>query len=371
MSKTETPPEQSKDWPNLSHFATSSVEDLPELYDGFSTSPDWRKRKYCKTNHCYISEPRECVGESIHNIPHHSQFVALVDNINTFLVRNGVKEIEFPKSYTQISEWSTVITELTQNGGGLGYGLSQETLRGLIRLTNGKGRINKHTRIFQCEDNHFLAVGPKGAFILLPNKIYSAALSHSEQKDLKYGGYKQLVNKNEVPLINGDLIPEEDPEYQRAVERFIDIFNTYSNAEIAGYDHFDHHHYFTTNRDQRVRATLSAISEMEESRSNIIGEYQHTVSERGAEEQYQAEIGEDDIRYDIGDIIESPIMGDQYVIGYLTKWDEREYIYSGGMNDTKLKIIYVCFVETDKYDDRHDIEINREEDTVATFSWNH
>lgn len=346
-------------WPDLSQFEVKDVDELPKLYEN-KHSWHWTEDGFSSELGCHIAVPTGSrFVSSRFELPQRDNFVALLDNPNKFVDVEGIREIRVPTTYSKISKWSPYLSTITQRGSGYGFGLSRHSLRGLFRLTNGKGHIDNSTTVIECQKDRFLAAGPCGCFILKPSTVPKPNLPNQ----IKEKQYKHLINEEDIPSLNGTLVPEEDEQMQDVLSDFIEVFNTYASAEIIDYQCFTGRHLLETDAGDTVYVTqLKTLKEMETSRSELTGYYQHSF--RG--ESFETTLTEDDIKYEIGEALDTTLGKPQHVLGYDLCWNRKEYIFSGGVAKIELLLSYIYFEETNKYD-YHDYNIGRKTVEIASF----
>lgn len=351
------------DWSGVDRFAINRLRDLPALYE---SRKGWKKIPYSPNFESKIAEPHISKWEdSPHQLP--SNFVALLERPSQFLEKFGIREIDIPTTYKSLEDWESIITTVTATSPQYGYGLSRPDLKGLLRLTNGSGRIDKETRVFECENDWFLGAGPRGCFIVKEGVVNP--YGWSSQRD---GSYEDHISPDEVPHVNGEPIPEEDETHQQAIRKFITVFDRYTDTDLVGYHSYDGSHTFIDSNDDIVHTTgLHHLKEMETNQGAITGEWSHEIQYNHEYPEHEGKhfaykIETSDIDHSIGDTTDDAIGNDRYVIGYVIRWNEQEYIYSKGLNSVTLHLDYVYFEETDKYD-YHDIDIRTTSKKVATF----
>jgi hypothetical protein len=360
-------------YPDLSEYAVDNFEDLPALTEsGFSS--DWRGTYYDDTIGQQVAKPNvTSFCNKKFSYPPSYDFVALVGDPTSYLKTNGIGEIAMPSTYTSLKSYDPYITSVTAAGPGIGYGLSRHDLRGLLRLTNGKGHISD-TRVFHCEDDggvRFLAIGPEGCYLLDQDTVQRWEAEESMTNTSRSPeDIAPFLDVDDVPRVNGDIIPEEGPDYQQAVQEFIRVFNEYASTTITGYNSFDGSHWLSDSEGDRVRASgLARLVSMETAPDEYYGKTRYELSDREYRgTTFEYEITPADFEYEIGEITDRVIGEDEYVIGYDTRWVEKEYIMSGSLNVVELQIRYVYF--QDKDHDRyshHDLEVGTKDSVIARF----
>lgn len=364
LQAVQTEAETANSWPDLSDHAVPGGGHLPPLFE-ISTG-DWSSVKQDPDIGRVLEPKGRRVKETIHDFP--CDFAAVLGDPNAILEQYGRREIAFPKTYTGIEDWEPVMSKVTATSPRDGYGLSRYTLAGACRLTNGEGRISDETRVFEIDGGQhgfrYLAVGPRGTFVIEAVPIGSSMALVDEET------YRECIDADDALTINGDLIPEEDEGCQRGIQKFITVFERYSDADLVGYGNYSGSHTLIDSNGDHVHLTgLSKLARMETDADALVGETSHTIeSDREyAGDVVSAEVEPRDIKYEIGETTDSPFETDRYVVGYELNWREEEYIYSGGLNKVVLEISYVYFSEPDKYD-YHDVDVRTTTDTVATIN---
>jgi hypothetical protein len=352
------PGQQTSDnWPDLSSFAVEDIRQLPPLYENSHLS-SWYNTYYDEDLHCTVVEPHpRGVEEPKFRLP--SDFVAILADPTRFLQEHGIAEITIPLTYTGIKSWTPRLTTMTAASSGLGYGLTRFDLKGLLRLTNGKGRISDDTRIFHCHGDQFLAVGPCGAFVLKQSPVHTRNLPDRWTED----EYRPYINESDLPRINNTPIPEENPAGQRGFEIFRSLFEKYGTAPLNNYKYFDGRHIFEdVNGDTVYGQYFTRLDAMEKNPDGIVGQYSHELDGK----QYSIHLTSEDIKYGIGDAIDTPLGSNKYVIGYNTEWNRKPHVYSNSLYSLQFIVRYTYFQEQEKYD-YHDYEIRTEDDVLRAF----
>jgi hypothetical protein len=361
-------------YPDLSECAVDDVENLPVLTES-SFSSDWRGTYYNTTIGQQVAKPSlTSISDTKFPVPSSDNFVALLGDPTSYLETNGIREVTIPSTYASLDSYDPFITTVTAAGSGIGYGLNGHDLRGLLRLTNGKGHISSDTRVFHCEDDggvRFLAIGPEGCYLLEQGTVQRWEAGGSITKPSRTPEeITPFIDVDDAPRINGDMIPEQKPELQQALLKFIEIFDKYASTTIEGYEKYDGSHWFVDTEGDQVRASgLSYLMQMETEPESVCGTTSYEVPDREYRgTTFDHEITAADIKYGIGEITDSVLGEDKHVIGYDTQWRESEYIFSGGLNKVILEIQHVYFQDQDRDTySHHDFEIRTEDEEVAIF----
>lgn len=251
---------------------------------------------------------------------------AVVEGVGEYIKAHGTDELDYPDYYSQFGEFEPVINTWTTASTGIGYGIEQNLLRGLIRLSNGSGRINhSKTHVILCENDTVLVTGPRGAFI----------------KDL--WGIKGDKTDEEPPTdvyqdLKGFSTPEENNAVLEKTEALLDALETYSEYEIEEYQY---------NRDRGKHIFITSCGRQFTPRGGLILEAgsveavtgEHRTDHRGT--SYSVIVDEGDIQHEIGETINTEGPNTKTVLGYTFDWKVREYVFSGGVRSVDAVLSYI------------------------------
>jgi len=323
-------------------------EDLPEIagygwelhhynhYDcGTTTVNPWRKRS--------IDNADQTPGED--------SFECVIANAAAYLEANGIQELDVPQYYSRFhEEFEPVIAEWTVRKHGIAIGVNSTLLELAVRLANGKGRIN-HTslEVHLCEDNHLFVAGNRGVFLvdLWPLK------AHSLNVEPPVAAYTE---------IQGFDIPEDDPDLQEGLRRFIHLFNEYADTTLESYESAgDSRHTFQTKDGDAVYANafmLKRLAGMVLDERDCHGSYSYEYDDT----TYSSTWDETTAEYAIG---EEHFRG--IVIGYEHRWREEDYVMGNELYQLHSEIRYVCLdFQPEKYS-HYDVRVVTVEEDIDTF----
>ncbi|MFD1570165.1 MULTISPECIES: hypothetical protein [Haloferacaceae] len=268
---------------------------------------------------------------------------AVVEGVGAYIESYGIEEIEIPDYYSRFSDFEPVINTWTTTATGIGYGIEQNMLRGLVRLANGSGRIDHDkTHVILCENDTVLVTGPRGAFI----------------KDL--WGIKGDRTDEEPPAdvyqnVRGFSMPEENETALEKTEAVLDALETYTDYEVSEYqfnrDRGKHIFHTTCGREFYPRG--GPILEAGPA-SSVVGE--HTYDYRGT--TYSATVEPEDIDHGIGDTIAPMIQTTKTVLGYTVDWKIRDYVFSGNARCVDAILCYVTLTHTPAENSEGDVYLD-------------
>lgn len=300
--------------------AKSDLPDVPGIVWGlFGTDGDTR---YIKgdlvTSPAGVDTERPPNGELPAN--------AVVEGVGEYIKTHGVKKVDYPEYYSRFSDFEPIINTWTTASTGIGMGLEQNLLRGLIRLSNGSGRINhSKTHVILCENGTVLVTGPRGAFI----------------KDL--WGIKAHTTDQEPPTdvyhdLKGFSIPEENNAVLEKTEALLNAIEEYTEYTVDNYEYSRERgkHLFFTECGLQFSPRGGLLLQAGD-KDTVIGE--HETEHRGT--SYATTVTEDDIQHQIGETISSAGPNTKTVLGYTFDWKVREYIFSGGVPSVDAVLSYV------------------------------
>lgn len=343
-------PPEIEDPEQYAHSSRSDLPDIPGIVWGlFDTDGETR---YVKGDS--VTAPAGVDTER----PPHGELPAnaVVEGVGAYIQSYGVEEIEIPDYYSRFSDFEPVINTWTTTTTGIGHGIEQNLLRGLVRLANGSGRIDHDkTHTILCENDTVLITGPRGAFI----------------KDL--WGIKGDRTDEEPPAdvyqnIRGFSIPEEDETALAKTEALLDALETHTDYEVDEYQYNRDRgkHIFHTTCGREFYPRGGPILEAG-SASSVLGK--HTTDYRGT--TYSATVESEDILHDIGDAIAPEIQTTKTVLGYTVDWKVRDYVFSGNARCVDAILCYVTLVHTPAENSEGDVyldyAVNSQDQTIESY----
>ena len=323
-------------------------EDLPEI-EGFG----WEFHSYnhydCGTT-TVSPWRRPSIGDA-EQTPGENSFECIIANPAVYLEANGVRELDVPQYYSRFHDgFDPVVTEWTVREHGIAVGVDATLLELAVRLVNGKGRINHDAlEVHLCETDKLFVAGERGVFLvdlwpLRKNALEVAppAAAHTEIRDLD--------------------IPEDDPDLQEGLRRFIDVFNEYAETMIAAYDSpSDGRHTFTTATGDAVYANssmLRRLASMAVDERDCYSTYTYEYDD----DTYSSTWDETTTEYDIGD---EHLRG--IVIGYDHRWYEQDYVMENDLYQLHSEIRYICLdLQPEKYP-HYDVRVVTVEEDIDAF----
>ena len=323
-----------------------SEDELPDL-QGW----EWRLfdplRYECGTS--AVTAWRKPLDES-EPLPGEDRFAFVVANAAEYLLAHGVREIDVPQYYSRFhDEFEPVVSSWTIARHGRALGVDTTLLEATVRLADGDGRIDHDAlSIYLCENDTLLAFGSRGAFLVdvCPLKHSDVDREPSESAHVDIGRF---------------AIPEADPNFQRGLRRFIDIFDEHAPATLSRYKYIsDGKHVFETEsgRDVYAGSPLRQLSRM------VVDETElrrvHTYDLDG--DTYQSDWNEHTASHALGDETRLGV-----VVGFEHRWNEKEYIMSGGIHELQSQAHYWCFrPQPEKYD-YYDFQVMSIDEDIDTF----
>lgn len=284
-------------------------------------------------------------------LPGEDHFALVVANASEYLLTHGVREVDVPQYYSRFSdEFDPIVSSWTISRHGRAIGLNANQLESTVRLADGGGRINHDAvSVYLCDNDTLLAVGSRGAFIV-------------DLTTLRRSRFDRSPPDSAHVDINGFAIPEADPDLQRGLHRFIDIFNKHTDATLARHESIDDYsHVFVTEggRDVHAASNLETLSRMFLDETRL----RKTHAHRLGGEVYRSEWDEDTASHELGNETRLGV-----VVGFEHRWREQEYIMSGGIHELHSQAKYWCFKpRPDKYS-HYDYQLMSLDENIDTFS---
>ena len=157
-------------------------------------------------------------------------------------------------------------------------------------------------------------------------------------------------------------ILEADPSFQRGLRRFIDIFDEHAPATLSRYKHIrDGKHVFETEsgRDVYAGSPLRNLSQMVVNETDL--HRVHTYDLNG--DTYQSIWDENTASHALGDETRLGV-----VVGFEHRWNEKEYIMSGGVHALQSQAHYWCFRPRPEKYDYYDFQVMSIDENIDTFA---
>lgn len=329
--------DEENQWPDISSYGVESRHRLGPLLEadapgGGTPQLDWSRHADEPELGLIVSYPRIStrVYDTRFDFPHKDRFVGVIGDPTPFLEKYGVREIEFPSTYKQLNNRSCepiLSTVSVQHSRGYGMGLSRRALKGVLRLTNRKGRINaSQTYIFECylpssDEIKYLAVGPwKGAYIVdaKPVSLRGDLSREDALSRIRYTATEDL------PKIDDARVPEESPRYQLGICNAVEIVNRFTKYDVGQHKKITgSSHVFTAKCGKEIRLsrrTLRRFATVSTTRNEITGT--HIVD--SVPGHCPVPVCEEDLLYRIGDCVDKPGSEQHVVVGYSLSLDSEE-----------------------------------------------
>lgn len=286
-------------------------------------------------------------------LPGEDRFAFVFANASEYLLKYGTREIDVPRYYSRFhDEFEPVVSSWTIGGRGRAVGINADDLEMTVRLADGSGRIDHNeVSVYLCENDTLLAYGSRGAFIVDVSPLRHSSLDRDPPESAHVD-------------IAGFEIPEADPDLQRGLHRFIKIFNRHSDTTLAHYDSIsDGKHVFVAEGGRNVYAgsQLNTFAQLTLDETQL--RRVHTYDLDG--ETYQSEWNKNTATHSIG---EETRLGT--VVGFEHRWNEQEYIMSGGIHELHSQARYWCFKpQPDKYS-HYDFQLMSLDESIDIFDPN-
>lgn len=279
---------------------------------------------------------------------------AILSGVSHYLDTYGETLVEIPDYYSRFTDFSPIVAQWTVGHKSVGLGLGPNLLRGLVRLANGKGRIDHElTNVVVCKNATVLATGPRGAFVTDCWTISPERTDDSPPESAYH-------------TIRGFSIPEEAKPRRELIDRLLVAFETHTpfSVEAYEYDRENANHQFQTEGGLRFRPHGSALRNARP-KEEILGTKETTI--RG--EDYEVDIEAADIETDVGDPQVYTTTSRAVVVGYSFEWVPQEYVFSGGIRclDATVTTISLQYPTESDEGDLLDYRVLQDNQTVESF----
>lgn len=279
---------------------------------------------------------------------------AILSGVDHYLDTYGETLVEIPDYYSRFTDFSPVISQWTVGHKSIGLGLGPNLLRGLVRLTNGKGRIDHElTNVVVCKNATVLATGPRGAFVTDCWGI------HPDQTD-------DCPPASAYHTIRGFNIPEEAKPRRDLIDRLLGAFETHTPFTVGSYeyDRENASHRFETTSGYQFSPHGSALLDAHP-KDDVLG----TKSTAYRGETYEVDIETTDIGSDVGDSQVYTPTSKTVVVGYSFEWVPQEYVFSGGVRclDATVTTISLQYPTEPDEDSLLGYRVLQDNQAVASF----
>jgi hypothetical protein len=294
---------------------------------------------------------RKKLLEESESLPGEDRFAYVISGFPEYLLDHGIREIDVPRYYSRFhSEFDPVVAEWTIERYGKALGIDANLLEWTVRLAEGKGHIDHDAlSVYLCDNRTLAVAGSRGAFLV-------------DVAPLKQRALNRTPPAAERVDIHGFAIPEADPDYQRGLRRFIEIFERHAEPTLASYKHLsDGKHVFETDtsRDVYVGPHLRHLARMAVDETELRGVYNYDLDSDTHQSVWDNETA-------------SHAFGDEThlgtVVGFEHVWHEKEHIMSNALFELQSKAKYWCFQPRPERYSYFDFQVGSLDEKIDTFA---
>ncbi|WP_273837847.1 hypothetical protein [Halococcus sp. PRR34] len=294
---------------------------------------------------------RKRLLEESESLPGEDRFAYVISGLAEYLLAHGVCEIAVPQYYSRFhDEFDPVIAEWTIERHGSALGIDANLLEWTVRLAEGKGRIDHDAlSVYLCDNRTLVVTGSRGAFLV-------------DVAPLKQRSLDQTPPPAERVDIHGFVVPEADPDHQRGLRRFIEIFDRHAEPTLTSYKHLsDGKHVFETDtgRDVYAGSQLRHLARMTVDETDLRGAYNYDLDGDTHQSVWDSETA-------------SHALGDEThlgtVVGFEHIWTEKEHIMSNTLFELQSKAKYWCFQPRPQRYSHFDFQVGSLDGKIDTFA---
>ena len=268
-----------------------------------------------------------------------------------YLLKYGTREIDVPRYYSRFhDEFEPVVSSWTIGGRGRAVGTNADDLERIVRLADGSGRIDHNeVSVYLCENDTLLAFGSRGAFIV-------------DVSPLRHSSFDRDPPESAHVNIGQFAVPEADPDYQRGLRRFIEIFERHAEPTLTNYKRLsDGKHVFETDsgRDVYAGSQLRHLARMIIDETELRGAYNYDLDGDTHQSVWDSETA-------------SHALGDEThlgtVVGFDHTWTEKDHIMSNTLFELQSKVKYWCFQPRPEQYSHFDFQVGSLDEMIDTFA---